>query len=221
MSATVTSRSVAWLLIHLYTELTLTFWRKDKRSKNVAMIEQFWLRDTHLPPGGTTRGRASDVEASPIVSQRQPTLVSIGVADARRVKKQRMILTNAKPGTVFLRDIGESHWWMFRARFPDDGGSTIWLRSCVTHTRIFHLNTEGGWNCERTLAPASQWAQCRYLFTIKLQNKTKNPPNWRLLVHHVRAKRLDSQPGKNEDFPRTFCPVRRRGRFKILLKISF
>lgn len=73
------------------------------------MIEQFWLRDTHLPPGATTRGRAFDVVASPIVSQRELMLKSIGVPDARGVKKQRMMLPNAKEGTLFHRDIGESH----------------------------------------------------------------------------------------------------------------
>lgn len=82
------------------------------------MIEQFWLRVTHLPPGETTRGRAFGVATSPIVRQREPTLNSIGVPDARGVKKQRMILTNAKEGTSIRRDIGESHSRMFRGSFP-------------------------------------------------------------------------------------------------------
>lgn len=90
-------------------QITPTFWRKDKRSKNVAMIEQFWLRDTHLPPGETTIGRVFDVVPPPIVSQWELMLISIGVPDARGVKKQRMMPANAKEGTVFHRAVGESH----------------------------------------------------------------------------------------------------------------
>lgn len=82
------------------------------------MIEQFWLRVTHLPPGAMMRGRAFGVATSPIVRQPEPTLNSIGVPDARGVKKQRMTLTNAQEGTSIHRDFGESHLRMFRGSFP-------------------------------------------------------------------------------------------------------
>lgn len=136
-----------------------TFWRKDKRSKNVAMIEQFWLRVTHLPPGETTRGRAFGVATSPIVRQRQPTLNSIGVPDARGVKKQRMILTNAKGGTSIRRDIGESHSRMFRGSFPgwwgQQYGSAHRLQTCTLHLNTGKVHGLNLRNCERTLSPAS------------------------------------------------------------------
>lgn len=98
--------------------VTPTFWRKDKRSKNVAMIEQFLLRDTHLPPGEATRGRALDMVAGPIVSQQQRKLKTIGAPATRGVQRQRMMLTSAKEGGSILCDFGESHWRMFPDSFP-------------------------------------------------------------------------------------------------------
>lgn len=98
-------------------QVTPTFWRKDKRSKNVAMIEQFLLRDTHLPPG-ETRGRGFGMAAWPIVSQQELKLKSIGVPATRGVDRQRMMLTDAKEDTLILRAFGESHWRMFRHSFP-------------------------------------------------------------------------------------------------------
>lgn len=125
------------------------------------------------------------------------------------------MLTNAQAGTATLANHIDEY---SAARFPDDRVNNMAparLRPYVTDTQ-FHLNTDEGWNCERRercLSPL----RVNLTVLFALNTITKRPPllHWRLLVHHVRAKRLDSQPGKNEAFPRTSCPVRRRGRFNL------
>lgn len=159
-------------------QITPTFWRKDKRSKNVAMIEQFWLRDTHLPPGETTRGRAFDVVPSPIVSQWELMRISIGVPDARGVKKQRMVPAKAKEGTVFHRDVGESHWRMFRSSFPGWWGSTIWLRPYVTDTHFPFKHRIRLQLWENACSRLSEWAQSCSLFTSKLPKDPTSDARW-------------------------------------------
>lgn len=157
------------------------------------------------------RGRAIAVATSPIVPLREPTLDSIGVPDAR---KQRMTLTNAQEGTeTWANHICECS----AGRFPDDGGqqygSARRLQTCTLHLSTGQVLRAELESSERRLAPVIvQVSPTSLVAHIRLQ---KEPPGGRLLDHHVGAKRLDSQPGENEAFPRTVCPVCGRGRSKI------